>query len=503
MTARTAAALRQNKDNILQIWERQVREAIYASRNESRTTLRDGIPHFLDDLAVALDEAKREIRPEIVRFATHHARERVRESDFSIEDALSEYNILRRVLFSVLEESVEVTPLCRDIIFEAISLGVAKAGAEFAQQQIEIQREKESQFKELANALPMIIWTATPDMKMEWYNEWWYSYLDMPAGKRWQDHVPPPIHPDDMKRVQAAAEECIKNGSDIEVEIRFRRGSDGQYRWHLIRGIPLKDDIGNITKWIGANTDIHELKLTQESLEEETALRDKFAGALTHDLRTPLTAAKMAAELLKRKLTDPQEQNLAERIIDSVDRTNKLIEDLLDAGRIRAGKAIVPRIQKTDVVDVARKTIEDLKSIYGDRYRLYSPDRLDAYLSPTGFRRILENLGSNAIKYGSASRPVEITIVPGDLDLQLCVHNSAHPQIPVTKEKLFQLFERGHAVEAGGTVGWGIGLMVVKGITEGHGGQVTVETTDEGTTFKIKLPRDARPMTGARFEVTH
>ncbi|MES2745003.1 MAG: PAS domain-containing protein, partial [Bdellovibrionota bacterium] len=139
--------------------------------------------------------------------------------------------------------------------------------------------ESEFQAREIANNLPMIVWTARPDGYVDWYNDWWYEYLGQPRGTEWDDPKTSPMHPDDVPPTLAVWNECLRTGNFYTMEQRFRRATDGEYRWHVVRGIPIRNEHGIITKWIGGNTDIHvakclaqELSLAKQELEEKSRL---------------------------------------------------------------------------------------------------------------------------------------------------------------------------------------------------------------------------------------
>jgi PAS domain S-box-containing protein len=353
-----------------------------------------------------------------------------------------------------------------------------------------VLQKSEEHFRVIANALPQIIWTATPDGFVDWYNDWWYTYLGMPRGTKWDDADTNPMHPDDIEKTWRIWKESLATGKIYELEQRFKRGSDGSYRSHLVRALPVRDENQKIVKWVGANTDIEDLKSIQQKLESETVLRDKFVSTLSHDLRTPLTAAKMSAQIIRRKSNDDVVNNIAFKIEENLNRANKMIEDLLDANKIRAGKGITTELEEFDLVALATMTVEDLSTIHGDRFHLNVPSEAVVHLSRGAMRRVIENLCSNAIKYGSTTDPVVITISYGREHLSLCVQNKGNPLINIDKAKLFEPFQQGP--EKSGKRGWGIGLTIVKGVAEAHGGQATVESTDEGTTFKIFVPIDAR-----------
>ncbi|RYZ80097.1 MAG: hypothetical protein EOP04_26535, partial [Proteobacteria bacterium] len=84
--------------------------------------------------------------------------------------------------------------------------------------------------------------------------------MGQPRGTEWDDPTLSPMHPDDVPLTIEIWNECLRTGKFYTMEQRFRRASDGEYRWHVVRGIPIRNEQGLITKWIGGNTDIHDAK---------------------------------------------------------------------------------------------------------------------------------------------------------------------------------------------------------------------------------------------------
>jgi PAS domain S-box-containing protein len=120
------------------------------------------------------------------------------------------------------------------------------------------------QARALIDAIPQQIWSGQPDGTLDFCNERWRSYmglgLDELQGEGWQRM----LHPDDRERVLNAWHESVTNGTPYEQEERHRR-TDGQYRWFLARGVPLRDAEGRIVRWYGTNTDIEDLKRARDA----------------------------------------------------------------------------------------------------------------------------------------------------------------------------------------------------------------------------------------------
>jgi signal transduction histidine kinase len=237
-----------------------------------------------------------------------------------------------------------------------------------------------------------------------------------------------------------------------------------------------------------------EVEKIVQDLRQERDLRERFVATLTHDLRTPLTAAKMSTQLLARKSDDPAViQMISGRIADNINRADQMIRDLLDANRLRAGEKLPIQINACDLNQIASEVLEELSTLHGDRFVLHASSHIEGYWSGSGMRRILENLCNNAIKYGAPYRPIMITLKSMDQNVEISVHNEGSPISPEDQNTLFQPYRRTESAQIGKQRGWGLGLTLVRGIAEAHGGWVKVESSvSEGTTFSVQLPIDAR-----------
>ncbi|WP_141620335.1 ATP-binding protein [Myxococcus sp. AB036A] len=232
-----------------------------------------------------------------------------------------------------------------------------------------------------------------------------------------------------------------------------------------------------------------------EALQAERALREHFVSVLAHDLRGPLSAAKSGAQLLMRHPERlDQRRDLALRIDRNIERTDQMVRDLLDANRIQAGQRLPLRLDTCDLGGVAQEVVEELIALHGDRFVLHAEERVRGVWSAEELRRALWNLGSNAIKYGSATEPITFTVTRTGDTARASVHNRG-PVIALTdQEQIFKPFTRTHSAQEGTSRGWGLGLALVWGCAQAHGGSVTVQSdAATGTTFTLTLPLDSRP----------
>jgi diguanylate cyclase (GGDEF)-like protein/PAS domain S-box-containing protein len=174
--------------------------------------------------------------------------------------------------------------------------------------QVSGAQENEAFFRNLAEAIPAIVWTARSDGSIDFASDRWYQY----SGKTpqadnalaWKDAV----HPDDVAVSSSRWAECIRTGENYEVEYRLRRGSDGAYLWFLARAAPVRDDQGRIVKWFGTCTDIEEQKHNQQILEEEIRQRTEELA----DANTRLQEEAWEKDLARRQLDEQNEKMMSE-----------------------------------------------------------------------------------------------------------------------------------------------------------------------------------------------
>jgi signal transduction histidine kinase len=231
-----------------------------------------------------------------------------------------------------------------------------------------------------------------------------------------------------------------------------------------------------------------------EELGIERDLRERFVSILAHDLRGPLSAAKMSAELMIRRTEQSDgRRDLAVRIERNLDRMDRMIRDLLDVSRVRGGQRLPLRLENCDLGAVAREVIEELSATHGNRFELAPGDGVVRGIwSHEDLHRALWNLGTNAVKYGESERPITTRVERTPSGGRASVHNFGNPIPPDKRARLFDLYSR---LREGSGTGWGLGLALVRACAEAHGGEAAIgESSEEGgTTFTIDLPSDSRP----------
>jgi signal transduction histidine kinase len=201
-----------------------------------------------------------------------------------------------------------------------------------------------------------------------------------------------------------------------------------------------------------------------------------------------------SVQLILRKPASDQIPRWAARAADGVDRIDRMVQDLLDVMRVQAGGRLKLDLRECDLVEVARASLEELQTQHGDRFVLVGAESVTGCVDPNALRRAIENLATNAVKYGAPLQPITITVHAVLQRALISVHNEGS-YIPTEEvETLFRAFHRSRGADEGSQRGWGLGLAQVRSVAEAHGGSIGVDSIlDRGTTFVIDIPLDARP----------
>jgi PAS domain S-box-containing protein len=131
------------------------------------------------------------------------------------------------------------------------------------------------EYRFLADFMPQMVFTCKPDGSLEYQNPRRLAYTGIPADQQQGNHDEV-YHPDDLPSHQLAWAASLQTGEPFQVETRLRRDADGSYRWHLIRAVPFRNAAGDIVRWIGTSTDVHEQKTQSERLETEVRERTEM-----------------------------------------------------------------------------------------------------------------------------------------------------------------------------------------------------------------------------------
>lgn len=353
-----------------------------------------------------------------------------------------------------------------------------------ARQRVE---ESEQRFRTLADNISQLAWIADGTGRIFWFNQRWYDYtgttLDEMQGWGWQKVH----HPDHVERVVAKIRACFESG-ELWEDLFPLRGKDGEYRWFLSRAVPVRDAAGKVTRWFGTNTDVTE----RRQLDQQ---KDDFIATASHELKTPVTSVKMAAQMLARRLRQSGDLTSAE-VLDKMDsqlnKLTKLIGDLLDQTRIERGKL---QLQPCtfDYGTLVTEVIEDVQRT-APRHAIRCEAPISVALTGDRERigQVLTNLLTNAVKYSpDADRVVVTTALEGG-EVVTRVQDFG---MGIPPEKQAQVFDRYFRVTWEGSAGQdtppglGLGLYISAEIVRQHGGRMWLASeVGQGSTFAFALP---------------
>ncbi|BAY27309.1 PAS/PAC sensor hybrid histidine kinase [Calothrix sp. NIES-2100] len=368
-------------------------------------------------------------------------------------------------------------------------------------------RQRELMFRTLADTMPQIFWITQADGYHEYFNQRWYDYtgktLEQTRGEGWQKV----LHPDDVQRTIEVWQNSLHTGKTYEIEYRFLR-ADGEYRWHLGRAFPLRNQEGQILNWFGSCTDIHDQKLAIEEraqalereraarieLEKASRMKDDFLAIVSHELRSPLNPILGWSTLLLNRQLNAQKTTQALEIIQrNAKLQTGLIDDLLDVSRILRGKLSL-NICIVDLVATVEASLETVR-LAAEAKSIHIQTKLDPTVGkvegdPNRLQQVVVNLLTNAVKFTPSEGRIEIKLQQMGSHAQIHVTDTGKGISPDFLPYVFERFRQADEATTRKFGGLGLGLAIVRHIVELHGGSVQVTSPGEGlgATFTVTLP---------------
>lgn len=350
-------------------------------------------------------------------------------------------------------------------------------------------RRSVAEHQALVENVPHMVWIADPQGEMEYFNQRWYEFTLLCESEGWTAA----IHPHERAEAEQAFEQARAAGTEFGIEVRYRRGLDGAYRWHLVRATPLRRDDGSIIRWYGTCTDIEDQKAAQETLRQAQSRTDQFLATLSHELRNPLAALVANAYLLDQLTPgDAHWREAGATIRRQAAHLKRLVDDLLDISRITVGKVRL----SSQVFDIgalcadACKDFVELAATHGIELKCDVPE-LPLYLKGDSarIRQCVDNLVSNAIKASLSEGQVRITARVRGESVEIRVEDDG---VGIQRDLLrgiFHPFAQGDGWQRNGL---GLGLSIVRKMVELHGGTVRAESEGmgHGARFIVRLPYD-------------
>jgi PAS domain S-box-containing protein len=375
-------------------------------------------------------------------------------------------------------------------------------------------------YRFLADTMPQIVWTAKPDGNLDYYNKRWFDYTGMTIEqtKDWGwEHV---LHPDDLQNCIDRWTRAFTTACDYEVEYRFKRASDGVYRWHIGRAFPLRSQTGEIVQWVGTCTDIDDQKrahyelerrvaerslelasareklqanidaatqqamtrqreLTKEAQAAESAQSD-FLAVMSHEIRTPMNGVIGMTGLLLDTGLSVEQRNLAETIRTSGESLLTIINDILDFSKIKAG-----HLTFEDLDFDLREVVEDVLEMMASHAQARGIELVGTVDSevptkvrgdPSRVHQVLRNLINNAIKFTKSGEVAVRVTAQAETDTEIYarfeIKDTGAGIPPETLARLFQPFVQADSSTSRKFGGTGLGLAICKRLAESMNGSI-------------------------------
>jgi PAS domain S-box-containing protein len=408
------------------------------------------------------------------------------------------------------------------------------ANLEMARVRREAAAASEERFRFLAESMPQKTFTATKDGLGDYYNRQWQEFSGLPLesimGTGWAQIV----HPDDMPENIARWRRSVETGEPFQYSHRFRR-ADGVYRWHLTRILPVREEDGTITMWVGSSTDIHEQKETEaayrelsdtlerkidersRALEAEVAERQKveaalqqaqrlealgqLTGGVAHDFNNLLTVVLGQVESIMLLAKDePRILRMAAAVERAAERGAQLTSQLLAFSR---RQQLQPKAVATDrlianVGDLVRRVVSETIAL-----DISAPAELwPAHVDAAQFEAAILNLAINArdampkggritIAARNATigetEALKLDLAPGPYII-VGVSDSGAGMTPEVQRRAFEPFFTTKDIGKG----TGLGLAQIYGFVKQSGGTATIDSgLGRGTTVSLYLPKAA------------
>ena len=326
------------------------------------------------------------------------------------------------------------------------------------------------------------------------------------------------VHPDDRKVMDEAYKRALDPDGDgrFWAEYRVIHREDGSMRWICANGIVLFEE-GRAVRIVGAVEDVtavkeaqRRLRLSQQELMEAAQRKDDYLAMLSHELRNPLSAIRIAGHMIKRDGGGDAKLRSATDVLErQTAHMTKLLDGLLDVTRITRGKLTIEK-RHTRLAPLLRDVLTD-RAAEAERKgvalsaEIAAEEELPLYADPDRLTQVMDNLVSNAIKFtGSGGRVVVAASRQGD-EAVVTVRDTGVGFPAEFEGRLFEAFHQGPQDISRDAGGLGLGLALARGIVQLHGGTIEAHSdgVGEGAAFTVCLPlEDTREVEVTREEAS-
>jgi PAS domain S-box-containing protein len=355
-------------------------------------------------------------------------------------------------------------------------------------------RESDRRFRLMADAAPVLIWIADTSKACIWFNRSWLEFtgrtMDQELGSGWMQGV----HPADVERYLATYTASFDGREAFSMDYRLRR-RDGEHRWIVNQGVPLFEGPGGaFSGYIGSCIDITDRKRAEDSLREADRRKDEFLATLAHELRNPLAPIRQAVRIARSpQVTEAQLRWSHDVIERQATHMSLLLGDLLDAARITEGKLELRKenVELAAIIDTAIETARPLLDARRQRLHITMPTwPVALHVDALRLAQVVANLLTNASKYSNPDESVALSASLENEGIVVRVRDSGIGIESSMLARVFDMFSQATSALDRSEGGLGIGLAIVKGIVELHGGSVEAHSagSGKGSEFIVRLP---------------
>lgn len=380
-------------------------------------------------------------------------------------------------------------------------------------------RESENDYRILTDSLPLMMFSVNSRGIINYSNRWLQHFLgSIPkelSSASWKNY----LHGEDAETFVRDLATAQKKQGPLNGKYRFREKSTGNFLWHLVTIIPLKNENEIIQRWIGFIVDIDAQVQVQQTLRDNMQLKEmqrqlfenqeelqqkivelnrsnyeleQFAHLASHDLQEPLRKLFFYSDVLKKKYSQSIDQagvNMLNNMALAATRMKELINDLLSYSQLQQQKLV---FENVDLNLIMEEIVREMDLIIKEKSAVIEISNLPNITgNPLRLRQLFTNLISNALKYSRKDVPPEIKVTgtPLDESVVISVHDNGIGFEEEFSEKIFGLFERLHTRDK--FPGTGIGLSICKRIAELHHGTISARSVpNEYSIFEVILPLD-------------
>lgn len=350
----------------------------------------------------------------------------------------------------------------------------------------------------MGETVPFGVWWCNPKGEAEYVSPSFLDLLNMTLEEQKKFGWTQRLVPEDVEPMMRKWMHCIRTGDPWDHEHRI---IDRNGKIHTIwsKGLPVRDEQGNIIAWVGVNLDMTarkqmelELQQAKNALEEALHVKDEFLANISHELRTPLTLilGPVQRMLTQSDLTEKQCHDLGV-VVRNARTLLKNVNDLLDLSKLAAGRMMIDYAE-TDLAHLARFVASHFESVAAERqigFSLETPEALPAEADPQMLQRVLFNLLANAFKFTPEGGQVRFQLHAQGDQAVFSVEDTG-PGIP--EESRQTVFERFRQLDSSATRrhgGTGLGLAITHEFVRLHNGSVEVgDATDGGARFTVEIP---------------